>query len=181
MIFKPLKSVSYSDPVGKRAIKLLKHGISVMSFHKRLDAAPGGLNDIFANLLGLEDVEVLDAGAERVGRIGTLKFPMDCTEFASLIKKTLSAERVLFTRAGGVVKRVAICGVQCLAFLLGIEINKPLVKLLGKGAQLRALRVAIGCIVDIGKACAARLFQRGKLLGIPYKLSAVIGKKNSVF
>ena len=110
MIFKPLKSVSYSDPVGKRAIKLLKHGISVMSFHTRLDAAPGGLNDIFANLLGLEDVEVLDAGAERVGRIGTLKFPMDCTEFASLIKKTLSAERVLFTRAGGVVKRVAICG-----------------------------------------------------------------------
>lgn len=110
MIFKPLRAVSYSDPVAKRAIKLLKHDISVMSFHTRLDAAPGGLNDIFANLLGLTDVEPLNADGEAVGRVGTLKFPVDCTEFASTVKKTLSAERVLFTKASGTVSRVALCG-----------------------------------------------------------------------
>ena len=110
MIFKPLKCVSYNDPVAKRAVKLLKHNISVMSFHTRLDAAPEGLNDIFAKLLELSDVEVLQTGDESVGRIGTLKCPMDCVEFASFVKKTLSAERVQFVRAGGTVSRVALCG-----------------------------------------------------------------------
>ena len=110
MIFKPLRSVSYADPVARRVMKLLKNDISVMSFHTRLDAAPEGLNDIFAKLLELTDVQVLDGGDEAVGRIGTLKFPMDCVEFASLVKKTLSAERVQFVRAGGTVSRVALCG-----------------------------------------------------------------------
>lgn len=110
MIFKPLGGVNYTDPIARRAIKLLKHNISVMSFHTRLDAAPGGLNDIFANLLGLKDVEVLVSGNEAVGRIGTLTEQTDCVSFAASVKKTLSAERVLFASGGKVVKRVAICG-----------------------------------------------------------------------
>lgn len=110
MIFKPLKSVSYADPVGRRVMKLLKHKISVMSFHTRLDAAPGGLNDVFANLLGLVDVELLQCDGEAIGRIGTLPAVQSCTEFAALVKKTISAERVLFAEASGAVHRVAICG-----------------------------------------------------------------------
>ena len=110
MIFKPLKGISYDNPVARKAMKLLKHNITVMSFHTRLDAAPEGLNDIFANLLELEDVQVLDADGEAVGRIGTLKFAKDCAEFATHVKKTLSAERVLFARSSGTVSRVAVCG-----------------------------------------------------------------------
>ena len=51
MIFKPLKGVNYLDPVARKTIKLLKNNISVMSFHTRLDAAAGGVNDLFAKLL----------------------------------------------------------------------------------------------------------------------------------
>lgn len=110
MIFKPLKCVSYTDPVARKVMKLLKHNISVMSFHTRLDAAPEGLNDIFAKLLELEDVQVLEADGEAIGRIGTLKAAKDCVEFATHVKKTLSAERVLFARSSGTVSRVAVCG-----------------------------------------------------------------------
>ncbi len=110
MIFRPLRGVNYVDPVARRVIKLLKHNISVMSFHTRLDAAPGGLNDIFANLLGLKDVEPIVVGDEAVGRIGTLAEQTDCVNFAASVKKTLSAERVLFASGGKTVKKVAICG-----------------------------------------------------------------------
>ena len=110
MIFHPLKTVSYIDPTARRTIKLLKHNISVMSFHTRLDAAPGGLNDIFASLLELKDVEPLVSGKEAVGRVGILAEHQDCVKFASTVKKTLKAERVLFAKGSGTVKRVAICG-----------------------------------------------------------------------
>ncbi|MBQ8509807.1 MAG: Nif3-like dinuclear metal center hexameric protein [Clostridia bacterium] len=111
LIFKPLKAVNYNDPVARRCMKLLKHNVSVMSFHTRLDAAPGGLNDIFAKLLQLTDVETLTTpDGESVGRIGSIPTPLDCTEFAVNVKKTLQAERVRYARGGNVVSRVAICG-----------------------------------------------------------------------
>ncbi len=110
MIFKPLGHISYADPIGKKVMKLLKHKISVMSFHTRLDAAPGGLNDVFANLLGLTDVELLECDGEAIGRIGTLTAAQTCAEFATFVKKKISAERVLFAQSSGAVRRVAICG-----------------------------------------------------------------------
>ena len=36
---------------GARAVKLAKNNIAVMSFHTRLDALEGGVNDILADLL----------------------------------------------------------------------------------------------------------------------------------
>ena len=110
MIFKPLKAVNYNDPVSRKAIKLLKNNISVMSFHTRLDAAPGGLNDIFAKLIGLKEVEPLVWEGESVGRIGVIENPMGCTEFAAFVKQTLQAERVLYSQNSGFVKKVAVCG-----------------------------------------------------------------------
>ncbi|MCI8387404.1 MAG: Nif3-like dinuclear metal center hexameric protein [Clostridiales bacterium] len=110
MIFKPMKALNYIDPVSRKAIKLLKNNISVMSFHTRLDAAVGGLNDIFAKMIGLKDVEPLEWEGESVGRVGTIETPLDCTEFASFVKKTLQSDRVLYSLGSGVVNRVAICG-----------------------------------------------------------------------
>jgi dinuclear metal center YbgI/SA1388 family protein len=111
MIFKPLTSLSYYDPIARKAMRLLKSNISVMSFHTRLDAATGGLNDIFAKLLGLTDIEMFECDGEPVGRIGTLANPLSCTEFAALVKKTLKAERVLYAQQNiPTVHRVAICG-----------------------------------------------------------------------
>ena len=53
MIFGSIGSVCAGDRVGDKIIKLIRSGISVMSFHTRLDAAPGGVSDILAGLIGL--------------------------------------------------------------------------------------------------------------------------------
>lgn len=110
MIFKPLKGVNYLDPVSRKTIRLIKNDISVMSFHTRLDAAPGGVNDLFAKLLGLSDVVPFGADGEMVGRIGTLEAPVERTAFAAFVKKTLNAERVLYSAGDSDVYRVALCG-----------------------------------------------------------------------
>ncbi len=110
LIFSPLKCVSATDAKSRRIMKLISHNISVMSFHSRLDAAPGGLNDVFAKLMGLSDVETVEVDGERVCRIGTVAAPTTCAEFAAFAKKTLGAERVLYAESGMPVHRVAVCG-----------------------------------------------------------------------
>ncbi len=110
MIFKGIKALNYDSPLAKKIFKLHDNKISVMSFHTRLDGAKGGLNDIFAGLLGLTDISTVEADGEEICRIGTLEYPQSCAEFASFLKKTLKAERILYSEGGEFVKRVAVCG-----------------------------------------------------------------------
>jgi len=110
LIFKPISGINHYDPKAKRALKCIKNGISVMSFHTRLDAVPGGLNDIFAKLLGLTDIETVEVNGEAICRIGNLEYAKSASEFAAFAKKELKAERILYAESGDVVKRVAVCG-----------------------------------------------------------------------
>ena len=48
LIFSPLRALEPGDPVAKKVIRLLRAGVSAMSFHTRLDAVEGGVNDVLA-------------------------------------------------------------------------------------------------------------------------------------
>ncbi len=58
-ILKPLPGIRLDLPVGRRLARALAAGIAVYAAHTNLDAAPGGLNDILARKLGLEDLRIL--------------------------------------------------------------------------------------------------------------------------
>ncbi|WP_339250592.1 Nif3-like dinuclear metal center hexameric protein [Sporosarcina sp. FSL W8-0480] len=58
-IFSPMKTVWTDTPQGRLIEKCIKHDISVYAAHTNLDVAPGGVNDLLANQLGLQDVEVM--------------------------------------------------------------------------------------------------------------------------
>lgn len=110
MIFHPLNALDPSDPVAKKAIALIRGGVAVMSFHTRLDAAAGGVNDTLAKGLGLRDVSPLGEGEAAVGRIGYLPAPMTLDEFAGRFKKLTGAPAVEVADAGKPVYRVALLG-----------------------------------------------------------------------
>lgn len=99
---------------GARAVRLAKHNIAVMSFHTRLDALPGGVNDVLAERIGLRDVSVV--GDEGMVRIGTLECDTDVFEFAKAVKDKLSygdgerAAAVAVSPSGKAVRRVAVLG-----------------------------------------------------------------------
>ena len=63
LIFKPLTSVTEDSHVARKVIKLIKNDISVMSFHTRADKVEGGVNDILAEILGMDTVKgIYDEG-----------------------------------------------------------------------------------------------------------------------
>lgn len=110
MIFKGLRAVNGQDAVSAKLLRLLAAGISVMSFHTRLDAVSGGVNDTLASLLGLSDVENFGQNGETIGRIGTIGEPMTVSDFAAHVKETLGSPAVFYGDAGVSVRRVAVLG-----------------------------------------------------------------------
>ena len=110
LIFRPLRALDPADPVAKKVIRLLCAGISVMSFHTRLDAVEGGVNDVLAEALGLRDVVPFGPEGEAIGRIGSLASPTSLSAFAALVKRATGATLVQAVDAGRQVSRVAVLG-----------------------------------------------------------------------
>lgn len=107
-IFKGLKGITDENFIGEKAIRLINHGISVFSFHTRLDALCGGVNDCLAGLLKLKDTEPFGEGG--MGRIGTLENAVSAEELALSVKSALGADGVLLADAGRLCRRVAVLG-----------------------------------------------------------------------
>ncbi len=109
-IFKGMRSICQGNYLADKAMLLIQNRISVMSFHTRLDAVVGGVNDVLAELLGLESLTAFGNEGEELGRIGDLPHPMTAAEFAERVKTRLGAPCVLLSDAGLSVSRVAVLG-----------------------------------------------------------------------
>ncbi|NLZ51990.1 MAG: Nif3-like dinuclear metal center hexameric protein [Thermoanaerobacteraceae bacterium] len=59
LFFKPLKSLKKDTPIGKIVYKAIKNDIVIYSAHTNMDITSGGINDILAHLLNLEQIQVL--------------------------------------------------------------------------------------------------------------------------
>ena len=110
LIFHPLKSVAVGETIANKVIRLLTSGVSAMSFHTRLDAVEGGVNDVLANAIGLCDIIPFGKNGEEMGRIGNLAAPMSLREFAELVKASTGARQVQISDGGKPVSRVAVLG-----------------------------------------------------------------------
>ena len=110
LIFHPLKAVAPGEATVNKVIRLLTSGVSAMSFHTRLDAVGGGVNDVLANAIGLQNVVPFGKDGEEIGRIGTLPTAMVLKDFAALAKEVTGAPYVQISDAGKLVSRVAVLG-----------------------------------------------------------------------
>ncbi|HET7579366.1 MAG TPA: Nif3-like dinuclear metal center hexameric protein [Bacillales bacterium] len=59
LIFHPLKKIAVDSPHGRIIEKCIKHDITVYAAHTNLDVAKGGVNDLMAEALGLQDTDIL--------------------------------------------------------------------------------------------------------------------------
>lgn len=99
LIFKPLYSISPDRHPGDALFEAILSGIAVASAHTNLDAARGGVNDVLADLLGLEEIEVLEvsddsAPGEGIGRIGSFSSPMPLSEVVIRVRAAFGASGV---------------------------------------------------------------------------------------
>ena len=119
LIFRPCKSVTESDPVGRTLRYLIKNDISAINAHTNLDCAPGGVNDVLAEMLGLQDVEVIDPqGTDSQGRPwGLLRKgrveQQELETFLSSVKEKLHCPGLRYVSGGKKVCHVAVGGGAC--------------------------------------------------------------------
>ena len=107
LVFHKLPALEPSDHVAQKLIDLCRAGVAVMSFHTRLDALSGGVNDVLASLLGLDGV--VPFGEDGIGRIGSLEKAVPLAAFAALVKEKLGCP-VAVTAGEKPVHRVAVLG-----------------------------------------------------------------------
>ncbi|MCS7154886.1 MAG: Nif3-like dinuclear metal center hexameric protein [Bacteroidota bacterium] len=59
-LYRPLRRCTTQDALGRMLLHLARIGCAVYSIHTNLDVAPGGVNDVLAERLGLRRVRVLE-------------------------------------------------------------------------------------------------------------------------
>lgn len=107
-IFRPLKNLDGNKTDFETLEKLIKNDISVLSYHTRLDKTKGGVNDVFAKVIGLENVKTLSD--DGLGRMGELCEQMTYRDFAKLLKQNLSCKNIRACKGKDTVKKVALVG-----------------------------------------------------------------------
>ena len=124
LIFRAPKAVTTETSVGRCIRFLCKHDISAINAHTNLDCAPGGVNDVLADRLGLSGVcvikpEGVDAQGREWGllRQGEVE-PQSLEEFLSLVRERLGIPVLRYAEGGKRVRKVAVGGGACATELL---------------------------------------------------------------
>ncbi|GAB3189511.1 Nif3-like dinuclear metal center hexameric protein [Nesterenkonia suensis] len=118
LLLRPVQSVEAGTFKGEMIHRLIESGCGLLTAHTNGDSAVGGVNDVLAEILGLEDAVPLQAAAaglqeEGLGRIGSLPAGTTLGDFAATVFSVLPSV------AGGVrvagdrdafIQRVALCG-----------------------------------------------------------------------
>ena len=108
---------------GRNTLFLIENKIAHINAHTNLDCAPGGVNDILAGKLGLENIQVIDPqGTDEQGQeYGLLRCGMvneqTLEAFLSSVKKNLGCKMLKFVDSGKQVHKVAVGGGACAGFM----------------------------------------------------------------
>ena len=94
LVFHSQNALAPLNYTQRKLIKLIQNKVSVFSFHTRLDAVEGGVNDTLASVIGIDNVEV--DKFDSIGRIGYLKDSVALSTFVENVKKALNAPVVIY-------------------------------------------------------------------------------------
>ena len=110
-IFKPLSRIT--DDNYRIIKKLMESGISVLSYHTRMDSSENGVNAVAAELLELNNINGFGGESGSLGKIGELENEMTPVEFGMYLKEKFACGNVrasFFKSADRKIKKVAVIG-----------------------------------------------------------------------
>lgn len=121
LIFSAPKAINDETDMGRAILVLIKNGITAVNAHTNLDCAPGGINDTLAEVLGLQDVEIINPKGENVKygllRMGAIAH-QSLKDFMAIVKKNLGCQGLRYVDGGKPVHKVAVGGGSCGSDLL---------------------------------------------------------------
>lgn len=161
LIFHPLKAIYTDQPMGRFLRRALENEISVIGCHTNLDQAVGGVNDVLANSLGMQDARPLVAAekgpaanaAIGVGRVGRLPDPLSPEAFLGYLCDFF---KLPFLRVAGQlpeeINTVAVCGGSGSELAAAAYASGAQVYVTGevKHSTARWAEAAGFCIIDAG-------------------------------
>lgn len=111
MLFRGVKSVTMANTSGRRILDAALSGVSVLSFHTRLDAADGGVNDALCRACGFEPAGRFgDDEAPELGRTADCE-GMTARQLALAVKERLGCDVVrLNGNPDRIVTKIGFCG-----------------------------------------------------------------------
>lgn len=113
LIFRGLKKIDESEPVGAAVAAAIRGNIAVYASHTPSDKVLGGVSGAMARRLGLEDIRALDPEEDGtgLGAVGDLTIPMTPQEALEMVREKLELP-VLRASAPicGQITRIAMCG-----------------------------------------------------------------------
>ena len=121
LIFGGVKALDGEDTVSRRILELVSADIAVFSFHTRLDAMAGGVNDALSEMFGLSAVTPLGEGEAALGRVGTLGESLPLEKFLDNVKSVLGAPALNVFKKTDTVRRVAVVGGEGKDFIAAAE------------------------------------------------------------
>ncbi len=117
--------ITDGDMQGKRTLALIENRIAHINAHTNLDMAPGGVNDVLAQKLGLTDIRVItptgkDADGNDYGllRLGQVPGTTTIGQFLETVKTALGCEGLRYVSRNPMVCRVAVGGGGCAGGLM---------------------------------------------------------------
>ena len=115
LIFAPIARLDVSVYPGNVIVEALKSKICVVTAHTNLDLAHGGINDILADSLELQSVEILKESVEMnntgLGRIGDLPKPDKLSIIVKRVKEVLGTKKLKMVGRGNLqINRIAVVG-----------------------------------------------------------------------
>lgn len=104
LLFDATKQINSDTAEGRRVLALAANNIAHIACHTNLDAAQGGVNDVLAEICGLQDTDVFCG----FGRIGNTETTLSA--LAERLKDALHTDRCQAVCCQESVRRVAIVG-----------------------------------------------------------------------
>ncbi len=119
-----LQAVNDTTETGRCLLTLIENGIAAINAHTNLDFAPGGVNDILAQTLGLQNIEIINPtpgeppyGLLRMGNAD--ERPL--AAFLAAVKENLNCDGLRYVDAGIPVRKVAVGGGSCAGGMLEVK------------------------------------------------------------
>lgn len=112
LIFRPLPMVTDDAAITRGLMTLVKQDISHICAHTNLDSAPGGVNDVLAQVLKLENVTPITDGGWGMLRQGHVT-EQSLTDFLAFVKEALHCDGLRYCDGGKPVRKVAVGGGGC--------------------------------------------------------------------
>jgi dinuclear metal center YbgI/SA1388 family protein len=118
LLLRGVTTVAATTPKGRAVHRLIESGTALLTVHTNGDSAVGGVSDVLADALGLQDAAPLTVAAnglpeEGIGRVGDLADAMTLGDFAARVFGILPSVAGGVRVSGdkdGLVRRIAVCG-----------------------------------------------------------------------